>query len=419
MGESLFLRADLLIDGESPEPLHGACVRVNGGRVTDVGPASSFGTDADSAEFVAVLMPGLVDSHAHVTLPSNRRGILEQLRVSDLRLATTAVRQCQRHLAAGYTTVRDCGARGSIAFDIRAGFAAGDVEAPRLLVCGRAITHSGGHLSWCGSTADTNDEIRKQVRILGTDGADAIKLVASGGSTGGDPSRASYTASELGAAVEAAHSLGLSTIAHCRSTDSIANCVTAGVDVIAHLEFLSPGHMIDFGGGAPTGVPRYDEHVGEAVARSGAWLDINPQSSGWDTLVVLRALPEAERTTDQRRELAALEQYYDGMIEVISRLRDLGLVDRMAFGSDAGPYDTEFGRPDLNLELARLAGLSPMESLQVLTRNAARMCRIGGSAGVIRPGAEADLLALRLDPLQRPEAIAAVAGVYRAGRRVA
>ena len=70
---------------------------------------------------------------------------------------------------------------------------------------------------------------------------------------------------------------------------------------------------------------------------------------------------------------------------------------------------------------SRCAGMrprSPMESIQVLTRNAARMCRIEG-AGVIRPGADADLLALGLDPLERPEAIADVAGVYRAGRRVA
>lgn len=55
----------------------------------------------------------------------------------------------------------------------------------------------------------------------------------------------------------------------------------------------------------------------------------------------------------------------------------------MGFGSDAGPYVTTFGRPDLNLELARLAGLSPMESLQVLTRKAARMCHLAPGAGVI------------------------------------
>jgi imidazolonepropionase-like amidohydrolase len=420
MADPLLLRTDLLIDGESPEPVRDAAVRwVADGRIVDVGPASAFGIDAESAERVPVLMPGLIDSHAHVTLPSDRRGILEQLRVGDARLAVTAVRQSIRHLRAGYTTVRDCGARGTVTFDVREAFEHGDVDAPRLLVCGRAITQSGGHLSWCGSTADTHEEIRKQVRILGTEGADAIKVIASGGSTGGDPCRASYTAPELAAAVEAAHALGLPTIAHCRSTDSIANCVRAGIDVIAHLEFLAPGQMVDFGGGAPTGIPNFDARGGEAVAASSAWLDLNPQSSGWDTVVVLRQLNvETGLTEAQKLELAALEHYYEGMLDVISRLREIGLVDRMAFGSDAGPYDTEFGRADLNVELARLSGLTPMESLQVITRNAARLCGLAGEVGAIRPGLRADLLVLNENPLEAPEALRSVAAVYRSGRRV-
>jgi hypothetical protein len=195
--------------------------------------------------------------------------------------------------------------------------------------------------------------------------------------------------------------------------------VAAGIDVIAHLEFLVPGQMVDFGGGAPTGIPKYDERVGEAVAAGTAWLDLNPQSSGWDTLVELRQREPDQGLTDaQRLEVTALEQYFEGMLHVISRLRELGLVDRMAFGSDAGPYDTEFGHADLNVELARLSGLSPMESLQVLTRNAARVCGIGDEVGVIRPGLRADLLVLNEDPLGAPDAMRSVVAVYRSGRRV-
>ena len=163
----------------------------------EVGPSTSFGSALDSAEHVPVLMPGLIDTHAHVTLPSDRLGILEQLRASDAQLTITAVRQATRHLHSGYTTIRDCGARGTVAFEVREAFEKDVVADPRLLVCGRAITPSGGHLSCLGSAADTHHEIREQVRILGSQGADAIKLIASGGSTGGDPYRASYTAAEL------------------------------------------------------------------------------------------------------------------------------------------------------------------------------------------------------------------------------
>ena len=197
------------------------------------------------------------------------------------------------------------------------------------------------------------------------------------------------------------------------------NSVDAGIDVIAHLEFLVPGQVMESGGNGPTGMPTYDERVGEAVAASGAWLDLNPQSSGWDTLAELRRREVDHGLLDpERRQVDALGRYFEAMLHVISGLRELGLVDRMAFGSDAGPYDTEFGRADLNVELARLSGLTPMESLQVLTRNAARVCGIGDEVGVVRRGLRADLLVLAEDPLKAPEAMRTVAGVYRSGWRV-
>ena len=305
-------------------------------------------------------------------------------------------------------------------FDVRQAIGDGDMEGPRLLVCGRAVTHSGGHLAWCGSVADGPEEIRKQVRILVSDGADAIKVIASGGSTGGIPTRASYTADELAVAVDAAHALGRATIAHCRSTDSIANCLRAGIDVIAHLEFLRPGPIEDLGGGAPTGLPAYDEAVGEQLAESRPWLDLNPQSSGWDTVVELR---ERERqtglSTAEQENLRGLERYYVGMLGVISHLRLLGLTDRMAFGTDAGPFDTAFGHPEYNLQLARLAGLSPIESIQVLTRNAAGACGIDDVVGTIRAGMVADLLVLEENPLVDEQAMRSVLAVFRSGRRVA
>ena len=64
----------------------------------------------------------------------------------------------------------------------------------------------------------------------------------------------------------------------------------------------------------------------------------------------------------------------------------------MGFGSDAGPFDTEFGHMEYSVEIALLAGLSPMESLQVVTRNTARLMRLDDKVGTFAPGKEADLL---------------------------
>jgi len=418
------LRVGTLIDGRGGPPLADALVRVAGGRIAGVGPARAAATPPDLPvlDFSRhVVLPGLVDVHAHATFGSARRGIEAELGEPAEVRALTAVRQLTRHLHAGVTTVRDCGARGRTMFHVRAAIEQGWLPGPRLQVAGRPITHRRGHLHGCGSVADTRAAIRREVRVLVADGADVIKVVASGGGTrGGIPYLASYTVAELRAAVEAAHALERRTVAHARATASIENCVDAGLDAIAHVEFLAPGEVVDMGGaGAPTGLPRLDRRVAEKLAASPAYLDLDPQSSGWDTVLLLRRKAKAEGlTAAERAQLGNLERYFDHFLPVIGALRDLGLADRMAFGSDAGPFDTEFGHLEYNVHLARLAGLSPMESLQAVTRNAARLLGLDGELGTVEAGKAADLLVLEADPLADPDNLTRVAAVFRAGVRV-
>jgi imidazolonepropionase-like amidohydrolase len=397
-----------------------ASVRVEQGRIAALGPAA--GPPVPALDFPDhVLMPGLVDVHAHPTFPADRRDLEACLAEPDEMLALTAVRQLARHLASGVTTVRDCGARGRTMFAVREALRRGYFEGPRLQLAGRPITHSRGHLHGCGGAADTLEEIRREVRGLVAEGADVIKVVASGGGTrGGIPYLASYTVEELRMAVDSAHGLERRTVAHARATQSIENCVAAGVDAIAHVEFLAPGEIVDMGGaGAPTGLPRLDRRVAEKLAASPAYLDLNPQSSGWDTVRLLRAKADAEGLTpDERLQLDNLERYFDHFLPVIGALRELGLADRMAFGSDAGPFDTEFGHLEYNVHLARLAGLTPLESLQAVTRNAARLLGLEAHVGTIEVGKDADLLVLAADPLTDADNLTRVAAVFRRGVRV-
>ena len=291
-GSSFALAVGSLIDGRGGAPVADTIVRIQAGRIEAIGPAAAFGAlDVPVLDWRhQILMPGLVDVHAHATLPSDRRDLEASLVDPDELLTLTAMRQLTLHLRSGVTTVRDCSARGRTMFWVREAIRRGYFAGPRLHLAGRAITHSRGHLHWCGSVADTLDEIRREVRILVAEGADAIKVVASGGGTrGGIPYLASYTVDELRMAVDTAHALERRTVAHARSTQSIENCVLAGVDTIAHVEFLDPGEVLDMGGaGAPTGLPRLDRRVADRLAASSAFLDLNPQSSGWDTVLLLR-----------------------------------------------------------------------------------------------------------------------------------
>ncbi|HLZ27960.1 MAG TPA: amidohydrolase family protein [Chloroflexota bacterium] len=424
-GGGFSLRVGLLIDGNGGLPVRDAMIEVIDGRIARLGRAEEFGTRAERAADAGaerVLMPGLVDCHAHPTLFPDRQPFEVQLQAPDEMLALTAVRQLTVHLRSGVTTVRDCAARGQTMFWVREAIRRGYFPGPRLQLAGRAITHSAGHIHWAGGVADTPEEIRRNVRVLVAEGADVIKLVASGGGTrGGIPYLASYTVDELRVGVEAAHALERPTVAHARATQAIENCVDAGIDAIAHVEFLSPGEIVDMGSaGAPTGLPQLDRRVAEKLAGSSAYLDLNPQSSGWDTVVLLRRKQASGETLTgvESEQLRKLERYFDHFLPVIGALRDLGLADRMGFGSDAGPFDTEFGHLEYNVHLARRAGLTPMESLQAVTRNAARLCGLADRVGTLDVGKDADVLLLDADPLEDAENLTRVVAVYKRGARL-
>jgi imidazolonepropionase-like amidohydrolase len=160
--------------------------------------------------------------------------------------------------------------------------------------------------------------------------------------------------------------------------------------------------------------------VADKLAASPAYLDLNPQSSGWDTVVLLRCkqVRGEPLSAQEEKQLRNLTTYFDAFLPVIGRLRNMGLVDRMAFGSDAGPFDTEFGHMEYSVHLARLAGLSPMESLQVVTRNPARLMGLDSTIGTVGPGHKADLLVLDADPLSDPQNLRRVAAVFKSGVRV-
>src|SRR5439155_26192065 len=100
-------------------------------------------------------------------------------------------------------------------------------------------------------------------------------------------------------------------------------------------------------------------------------------------------------------------------------VRELGLADRMAFGGDAGPFDSGVGHLEYNVDLARQAGLSAMESLQGVTRNASRLCGLDAQVGTIEAGKDADLLLLEADPLVDVQHLTRVAAVFKGGQRVA
>ena len=259
-----------LIDGIGDKVQEGMAVAVQGNTIRWVGPASQAeGLDSDGAgretlKFPgATLLPGLFDIHTHTNMPGDgRTGEAVNQDNDEIRLLRST-RNTAAAVASGVTTMCDCGSWNRTGFALKEGLAEGLVEGPRVLISGPPVTVTGGHLWYMGGEADGVDGVRQQARHLIEQGADFIKVAASGGSTlSSDPYRASYSVAELTAIVDEAHNRGRSVLAHCRCTDAINYALDAGVDAILHCSFYDND-----------GSYRFDRPTADRLAASETWLN--------------------------------------------------------------------------------------------------------------------------------------------------
>lgn len=420
-----YLRCGRVFPADGGPVVEDGVVEIDGDRVIRVGPASAFTRelarpDATVQEYPgATAIPGLIDAHCHITLSGDSRTYEEQIRDPDEMMTLVAVRNMRLHLAAGVTTLRDNGARNRTGFVVREAIRRGYVAGPRLLLSGRPVTHSGGHFHWCNGVADGEEAIRAAVRLLVSEGADHIKLMASGGGTGGNiPYLPAYTARELRVAVEAAHDLDRPTTAHCRATSSMVNAVDAGLDCIEHGEFLVRGEIKEYGAGiAAAGEMKYDPAVAGRIVEAGTFLSYTIQAGGYDTLLVLESRAERgeKLTGPQRAQVSMLTDFFDGKREILAALLQDGILPKLIISSDAGPFDVAFGTLHYGLELAVSAGLSPADAITSATRTAAEACHVLAEVGSLEAGKVADIAVVDGDPTTNIADLRHIVAVYQNG----
>jgi len=409
------IKAARLADGLATSSRPGQAVLVRAGRIEAVGPAPELERlAAPGARIVdlgsACLTPGLIDGHTHTSLAGDGRTYAEMFAETDELMVLTGVMNLQKHLTAGITTIREHGARNRVGFALREGLHRGYFGGPRMLVSGRPITCTGGHFHMCNETADGEDAIRRSVRRLFHEGADYIKIMASGGgTTGTDAGRASYTTDELRAAVHEAHHFGLLTAAHCRASESMVRAVEAGIDLMEHAEFLDHDHEL-----------RFDPKIAAMMAESGMY--VSPTLQAWTRyprMVDLRARRDAGLSSPaEDSELERLEERAEHRLDVLRRMLDYGMRDRIVPGTDSGPSILAFGHMDYDLQLLVRAGFSPAEALLAATRVSAEALNLDTDIGTIAPGKMADLVAFDGDPTVDAGAFSRVVAVFQAGRRV-
>jgi imidazolonepropionase-like amidohydrolase len=379
-----------------------ADVAVVDGLIDEVG----VGLDGDEQVDVrgSTLLPGLFDTHVHVTI--GHVDIWRHLQTPFSYRFYDAIRNLDATLRLGITTVRDAGGAD---LGLKQAVEEGIVRGPRLQISLTMLSQTGGHGDgWMpsggatelfpaypgmpSSIVDGVDEARRKVREVIRNGADVIKIATSGGvlSPRDSPDQPGFSLEEIEVMVNEAHAFGLWVMSHAQSTVGIKNAVRAGVRSIEH------------------GISLDDEAI-ELMLEHGAYLV--------PTLVAPRGVARAAAAGAPIPEnvLVKAAEVVEAHRDSFRRAAEAGV--RVAMGTDAGvvPHGTNLEE----LQLMAEGGMSPQDVLVATTRTAAELMGLDRSLGTIEPGKRADLVVVSGDPFEFGDLAGRVERVYQDGRLVA
>ena len=390
----VLLRPDRVFDGIEARPHAGWSVLVRGNRIAAAGPDLVAPDGATILDLPGLtLMPGLIEGHAHLFLhPYDETSWDDQVLHEPLALRTArATVSARTTLMAGFTTVRDLGTEGAGYADagLKQAIDQGIVPGPRLLIATRAIVATGaygprgfepGLTTPLGAEQADGPDIARVVRSQIAAGADVIKLYADYRWGPGEPSRPTFSQTELTTAVETAHSAGRTVSVHAGTVEGMRRAILAGADTIEHGDAGTPE------------IFRLMHDHGVALCPTLAATDAITRYRGWDGQE-----PAPENVLAKRRAFAAA--------------RAAGVT--MCMGGDVGVYS--HGTNAREMLLMAAAGMPASDVLIAATSGNARIFHVDDRLGAVRPGLLADLVAVAGDPTRDITAVQAVRLVMKDG----
>jgi imidazolonepropionase-like amidohydrolase len=395
-----------LLDGTAEAPLQDAAVLIDGERIVAVGrdaavPCPESAERLDFGE--RTLLPGLVDCHSHLNLPGDGTSIEDAAALGDDLLVLQSAENARATLHSGVTTLRDNGACHTTTFAVREAIRRNIISGPRLSISGRPITMTGGHCWPFGGEADGVDGVRHAVRQMVKEGADWIKVMATGGGTLNTmPYRPSYTAAELRVVVDEAHAANRLAAAHCSCTAGMVNALDAGVDMIIHGNFHDPhGRFV------------FDKEVARRIADQGVWVNPTLHVNRVRLWRLERLAQERLLTDDETADLELQRRRYGERVENFQGLLAAGV--RVVAGSDSGWSYYKFGGFIHEIEAMASAGLGASAALRSATLDSAESMGVAHDVGSLEVGKLADLLVVDGDPSVDTSALTRVKAVFLGG----
>ena len=349
----------------------------------------------------ATCMPGLIDSHTHLTMQFSKTTYSDQFRLNPADYAILGTVYARRTLLAGFTTVRNVGDAHNESIALRNAINAGTVPGPRIFSAGQFVGTTGGHadqtdgyrLDLQGDPGpkdgiiNSPEDAWKAVRQHYKDGADMIKIMPSGGvldeSASADNSQ--MTLEEIKAVVAAAHDYGFTVAAHAHGAEAIRRAVLGGVDSIEHGTFMNDEDM-------------------KLMKEHGTWYV--------PTIIAGKFAEEKAKEGWYPPQVTAKALQVGPIIQATAgKAYKAGV--KIAFGTDAGVYP--HGENAKEFEYMVQAGMPPMFVLQAATTHAAELLHKQDELGQIAVGRQADVIAVPGNPLDDITAMQRVSFVMKGG----
>ncbi len=398
------IHAGRLIDGESDSAVTEMTVRVDGSQIEAIenGYVAAGPDDTVIDLKNHTVMPGLMDMHVHLTSQYTEDSRLNRFITNEADYAIDAVKYAKRTLEAGFTVVRNLGDAFNVTVALRKAIEDGDVAGPRVFSAGKSLATTGGHADptngWASYIAGDPgprqgvvngvDDVRKAVRQRYKDGADWIKITATGGvlsiaKSGENPQ---FTDEELVALVDTAADYGLRVAAHAHGTEGMKRAVIAGVASIEHGTFMDQEVMRLMKKNGTYYVP---------TMLAGAWVAEKSKIAGFFPDLVR---PKAAAIGPVIKSTFA--KAYKAGVPIV-------------FGTDSGV--SAHGDNAREFALMVEGGMPPMEAIQSATSVAAKFLGIDDTHGTLRVNKQADIVAVPGDPLDDIAAMERVSFVMKAG----
>lgn len=398
------IHAGRLIDGRSDEALSQMSIIIDGGKITGVVKGYQQPQEGDTVISLKdqTVMPGLMDMHTHLQSQHSKDSYTERFFMEQADYALRSTVYARATLMAGFTTVRDLGDNGINSVSLRKAIEQDWVPGPRIFTAGKSLATTGGHADPTNAlrgdyrrdagplegVINGPDDARKAVRQRYKDGADLIKLTATGGvlSLAASGQNPQFTEEELKAIVATARDYNMTVAVHAHGTEGIRRAVLAGVDSIEHGTFMTDDIIQLMKEKGTYWVP---------TNMAGEWVAEKAKEPGYFPEIV-------------RPKAAAIGPVIK---ETFTKAYKAGV--KIAFGTDSGV--SPHGQNAHEFELMVDGGMPPMKAIQSATLEASRLLKIDQRLGTIEPRKTADLVAVNGNPLEQIKVMRDVVFVMKDG----